>query len=672
MSQTRKDGFCGRIIHGGDYNPDQWIDTKEVWDEDMRLMDLARINSATVGIFAWSLLEPREGEFDFSWLDEVMDKLAAHGKKVILATPSGARPPWLAKKYPEVLRTEESGIRNEYGVRHNHCLTSPVYRQKTAGINRMLAGRYKDHPALFMWHVSNEYSGECHCELCNRAFRDWLRDEYHDDLDLLNHKWWNGFWSHRFTSWDEISSPKFRGENHVPALKLAWKRFVTHQHLTFFLNEAAPLRELTPDVPVTTNMMRLYRGMDYHRFAPHLDLISWDNYPDWTNGDNTAVAAETAFVHDHFRSMKDGQPFYMMESTPSVVNWKPVNRGLKSGIQELAAIQAVAHGSDSVQYFQWRKSRGGHEKFHGAVVDHSGSEDTRVFRDVARLGAVLEKLDLVAGERCECRAAVVYDRENSWATEFFCGYNNERRDYDTVCEDWYGALLKAGIAADVISAEQDFTKYGLVIAPFLYMLGDNVAERIGEYVRNGGVWIGTYLTGVVDRDDLCFTGGFPGGGLREVFGILAEETDSLGEGEANLVAFNGREYRAVYTCDVIRAEGAQVLAEFSEAPYYKGAPALTVNNYGKGRAYYAAFRPEKDFIYDFCGGVANELGIMSDASFPLPDGVFVRRRGGALFVMNFSGRERAVDLDREYTDVITGAKVSGSTVLGEYGYLVLV
>ena len=396
-----KDSYYEHVIHGGDYNPDQWIGTKEIWDEDMRLMDLAHVNSATVGIFAWSLLEPEEGKYNFGWLDEVMDKLAAHGKKAILATPSGARPPWLAEKYPEVLRVEETGLRNEYGVRHNHCLTSPVYREKVRGVNALLAQRYKNHPALFMWHISNEFSGECHCELCQKAFRDWLKQEYDNDIEKLNYKWWNGFWSHRFNSFDQISSPKFRGENHVPALKLAWRRFVTDQTISFYENEIAPLREITPGVPVTTNLMRLYNPIDYQKLAGHLDLVSWDNYPEWTAPDLLSTAANTAFVHDVFRSMKGGKPFYMMESTPSVINWRPVNKIPRPGIHELAAIQAVAHGADSVQYFQWRKSRGGHEKFHGAVVDHYGKEDTRVFKETAAVGAMLANLYAAVGGRTE-------------------------------------------------------------------------------------------------------------------------------------------------------------------------------------------------------------------------------------------------------------------------------
>ena len=664
-----KDKYCDHIIHGGDYNPDQWIDTKEIWDEDMRLMDLAHINSATVGIFSWSLTEPEEGVYDFSWLDEIMDKLASHGKKAILATPSGARPPWLAQKYPEVLRVEETGIRNEYGVRHNHCLTSPVYREKVHEINRRLAERYGKHPSLLMWHVSNEYSGECHCELCQKAFRAWLRERYHNNLNELNFKWWNGFWSHRFTNWDQISSPTFRGENHVPALKLAWRRFVTDQHISFFENEIAPLRELTPDIPVTTNLMRFYTGLDYQKLAEHLDIVSWDNYPDWAAPDTLATACETAFAHDAFRSMKHGKPFYMMESTPSVVNWRPVNGLPAPGLPELSAIQAVAHGADSVQYFQWRASRGGHEKFHGAVVDHYGKEDMRVFKETAAVGAMLEKLDAAVGGRTDAKAAVICDWENSWAVDFYCGYRRDGRDYFGACIKWYRALWERGIPTDVIPMDRDLSGFDLVIAPYLYMLKNGTEERLASYTENGGTLIATPLFGLVDEDDLCYLGGFPAGRLKEVFGLRREETDALPDGETVPVEFSKKTYAAAKLCDILIPSGAKTLGKF-RGKFYAESPAVTGNAYGRGTAYYVAFEPDADFIGDFLPSIISGLGLQSDVKATLPAGVIARKRGDLTYVMNFNNKNTQVFFYKTYTNEFTGKPVL-SALLPPYGYVVL-
>ena len=665
-----KKSIFDHIIHGGDYNPDQWIDTPEIWDEDMRLMNLAHVNSATVGIFAWGMLEPEEGVYNFGWMDKLLDMLHENGKNVILATPSGARPNWLAQKYPEVLRVEESGIRNEYGVRHNHCLTSPIYREKVRNINTLLAQRYKDHPAVKMWHISNEYCGECHCELCQEAFREWLKKEYHNSLDELNFKWWNGFWSHQVTDWSQINSPKFRGENHVSAMKLAWKRFVSESHISFFENEIAPLREITPDIPITTNFMKMYDGIDYQAFAKKLDLVSWDNYPAWDKGNNENEACDTAFVHDAFRTMGGGKPFFMMESTPSLVNWHDVNKLPKPNRQALSSIQAVAHGADSVQYFQWRKSRGGHEKFHGAVVDHCGHENTRVFKEVSNLGKNLEKLSSVVGEHCNSKVAIICDWENGWAVKSFCGYNNLQRDYYHECTKWYAPFWEKGISVDIIAMDDDYSKYDLVIAPFLYMLKEGTISRIESYVKNGGNFVATYLSGIVDKDDLCFLGGFPGNELKDVFGIWVEETDSLPEGMKNIVEYNGKEYDAINFCDILHSKGAEVLANY-KADFYADTPAVTKNTYGKGNAYYTAFANKGDFFEEFSNALISEHNIAPDTEIKAEEGISIRKRGNTIFVMNFADTEKQIVLDKEYKDVINGNTICGAVALKVCEYLVL-
>lgn len=666
-----KKAFFDHIVHGGDYNPEQWIRTPEVWDEDMRLMKLSHINSASVGIFSWAMLESEEGVYNFSWLDTILDKMHENGIDAVLATPSGARPHWMADKYPEVLQVREDGIRNEFGVRHNHCLTSPVYREKVRNMNRILAERYGRHPAVKMWHVSNEYGGECHCELCQKAFQEWLKVEYHNDLDELNRQWWNHFWSHTVTDWSQICSPKYRGEVCSSPLVLAWKRFVSDSHISFFENEIAPLRELTPDIPVTANFMRMFTGIDYQKMAKKLDLVSWDNYPAWDRGNNDYEALETAFVHDVFRSMKDGQPFFMMESTPSLVNWHPINKLPYPGRQELAAMQAIAHGSDSVQYFQWRKSRGSHEKFHGAVVDHCGHENTRVFREITNTGRAIEKLSAVVGAYSNSRVAVVYDWENRWATDAFCGFNNEHRNYLGECIRWYAPFRKRGISTDMIPMDADFGKYDLVIAPFLYMLKNGTKERIEQYVAKGGNFVATYLTGVVDKDDLCYLGGWPAEELKTVFGVWMEETDSLPENVKNRATFNGKEYEIHHVCDIIHADTAQVLGEYKD-DFYAGQPSVTVNAYKNGKAWYVAFRNDTELCDDVCADLIDELGIPTDApDVTAEDGLEVRKRGDLLFVLNFTDSDRTVTLGREYKNVMTDEALNGNVTVPPCGYLVL-
>lgn len=671
------------FLHGGDYNPDQWKDTPEIWDEDMQLMKLAHCNTMSIGIFAWSALEPEEGRFEFGWLDTIMDKLTANGAFAVLSTPTGARPAWMSQKYPEVLRVQPNRVKNLHGARHNHCYTSPVYREKASRINRKLAERYKDHPALLVWHISNEYGGECHCDLCQEAFRLWLKQKYNNDLDQLNRAWWNSFWSHTYSDWSQIESPAPQGETLVHALNLDWKRFVTHQTADFMKHEIQPLRELTPGIPVTTNFMGTYPGLNYWKFAGELDVISWDNYPTWHgNGKDHELAAVISFVHDINRSLKGGKPFMLMESTPSLTNWHQVNKLKRPGMHLLSSIQAVAHGSDTVQYFQWRKSRGSSEKFHGAVVDHCGHENTRVFREVAEVGHVLEKLDRVIGTTVRPDAAILYDWENRWAIEDAQALRKDKKDYQQVCESHYRAFWKRGVPVDVIDMDSDFSKYKLLVAPMLYMLRPGVAERIEKFVEAGGTFVTTYWSGLVDENDLCFLGGFPGP-LRKVTGIWSEEIDSLYDGDTNHIVVEGKnslglsgEYEARIYCDVIHAETAEVLATY-KSDFYAGMPALTVNRFGNGNTYYIAARTGDDFLFDFYGRLLEKSSIKRALDAELPEGVTAQVRSNGqnsfIFLMNFTQEEKCVPLDKnKYINVLSGQQAAEESIsLKPFGIQIL-
>ncbi len=672
------------FLHGGDYNPDQWPEA--IWSQDMRLMKLAHCNAMTVAIFAWARLEPAEGQFEWGWLDRVMDMIAENGGVAVLATPSGARPAWLSRQYPEVLRVRPDRGRNLFGGRHNHCLTSPIYRDKVETINSLLARRYADHPALAVWHLSNEYSGECHCDLCRAAFVAWLKNKY-GSLDALNQAWWTAFWSHTYTDWEQIEPPSPIGEQSVHGLTLDWKRFVTDQTVDFMRHEIVALRQWTPDIPVTTNMMGTFPGLNYWKLAPHLDVISWDSYPMWHKGDDVTLAADVAFVHDLNRSLKGGQPFMLMESVPSATNWVPSAKLKRPGMHALSSLQAVAHGSDTVQYFQWRKSRGSAEKFHGAVVDHVGHEHTRVFQDVADLGRKLDKLDAVIGTTVRPDVAIIYDWENAWALNDAQGPRRGDKGCLDDCKQHYRAFWRQGIPSDIIDMEQPLIdesgrlRYKLVIAPMLYMVRSGVAERIEAFVRAGGVFVATYWSGIVDENDLVFLGGWPGP-LRPVLGIWAEEIDALYEGDTNVVRpVAGNElglsgdYLVRDYCDLIHAETALVLATY-QADFYAGRPALTVNSFGQGQAYYIASRNDDRFLNDFYGALSSKLGLLHSLDVPLPAGVSAQMRSDGqrrfIFVMNFNAAPASINLgDTSFDDLLGGAPVSGPITLDGYGVMVL-
>ncbi|MCZ8521000.1 MULTISPECIES: beta-galactosidase [Paenibacillus] len=671
-----------KMLHGADYNPDQWQKYPEILKEDLRLMKLAKCNVMSVGIFAWASLEPEEGRFEWAWLDRLLDSFTENGIYAFLATPSGARPAWMSAKYPEVLRTGANRVRNLHGQRHNHCYTSPVYREKTGIMNRLLAERYSDHPAVIGWHISNEYGGECHCDYCQDAFRGWLQQRY-GSLEALNDAWWTSFWSHTYTDWSQVESPAPHGESFVHAMNIDWKRFVTDQTVDFMKHEIAPLKEVNPELPVTTNLMENYEGLNYWKFAESLDFVSWDAYPTWhDNEGDIDQAVRFAFFHDINRSLKGGQPFLLMESTPSLTNWQEVSKLKKPGMHLLSSLQAVAHGSDSVQYFQWRKSRGSSEKLHGAVVDHAGHEHTRVFRDVTEVGEALEKLAEVVGTSVEPEVAIIYDWENRWAVKDSQGPRNVGIHHEETVLEHYKPFWSRGIPVDILSMDCDFSKYKVVVAPMLYMVRQGVGERLEKFVENGGTLVTTYWSGIVNESDLCFLGGFPGP-LRRTLGIWSEEIDGLHDGQTNtvLAGQNGplalqASYEAYELCDLVHLEGAEALASYG-SDFYAGRPALTVNRLGKGKAYYIASRNKAPFHDHFYESILSETGVKPVLTGTLPEGVTAQMRTDGehdfVFLLNFGASETVVDLgDMEaYTELLTGEPASSIVRLDGFECLVL-
>ena len=656
------------FLHGGDYNPEQWTKWKDtIWKEDMRLAKLAGINAMSVGIFSWAALEPAEGVYTFGWMDEVMDMLADNDIYAVLATPSGARPAWMSQKYPEVLRVAEDRHRNLHGRRHNHCLTSPVYRKKVTEMNTRLAERYKNHPALLVWHISNEYGGECHCELCQERFREWLQKRY-GTLDALNQAWWTSFWSHSYSEWSQVESPSSRGETSVHCQILDWKRFTTAQFVDFYLHETEPIKRITPDVSITTNLMGTYSGMNYFELGKHLDVVSWDSYPQWTNSDKDIhIACETAFKHDLMRGTGNQKPFILMESAPSATNWRPVAKLHRPGMHFLQSIQAIAHGSDTVQYFQFRKSRGSSEKFHGAVIDHEGSENTRVFKEAAKVGETLKKMDDILGCYIDSKVAIVFDWENRWAIDESKGMQQDKNKYvETIIEHYKTFWLK-GIPIDVIDQTKDLSGYSMVIAPMSYMIRVEFADKIENFVASGGTFVTTYMSGYVNESDLCFLGGFPGP-LREVLGIWCEEIDALYPEDRNSISFDNRKYDVYDLCELIHAEGNSKTLGVYEEDFYANQSAVTMNEYEKGKAYFIAARTSQKFLTDFYIKIVNESSdIKSCTSYELPKGVSAMCRTDGenkyIFLMNFLNVATNIDIGDGGISMLHGKEVSGNIEL---------
>lgn len=659
-----------RFLHGGDYNPDQWLNCPEILERDVQLMQQAHVNCVSVGIFSWALLEPEEGRYDFVWLDQVIDRLWKGGIHVILATPSGARPAWMAQKYPEVLRVNKQLERNHFGGRHNHCMTSPVYREKVRAINHALAERYSKHPAVILWHLSNEYSGDCYCPLCQEKFRAWLREKY-GTLDNLNEKWWTGFWSMRYTDWSQIEPPSPRGQMSNPAMLVDWRRFSTQQCKDFMTMERDTVKAVNPELLCTANLMERFWDYDYFSLGEAMDVISWDAYPAWGGTDDVATAAEFACNHDLMRSFKH-QPFLLMESTPSLVNWHPHNRTKRPGMHELGSMQAVAHGSQSVLYFQWRQGRGGAEMFHGAVVDHYGEPDTRTFRDVTKVGEDLEKLQPIYDTERTAKACILYDTENRWAIDFAqAGNNGAMKYFDTVVMH-YRALWEQGYAVDFCDMREctDLSGYDLVSAPMLFMTRNGIEKKLRAFVERGGVLLTTYWSGVVDAYDLAYLGAAPHD-LTDVLGLRATELDALYPEQSNgLRTKDGAAYKITELCGLVELRGAEVEGAYT-SDWYAGQPCLTRHTYGKGEAWYLAAKADQNALNALYRRLAERAGLPRAMDTELPYGVVTVERGGVIFLQNYSGEERTVALDKAYHELLTDRDVSGEVTLPVCGVMVL-
>ena len=663
-----------QFLHGGDYNPDQWLKYPEILEQDVALMQKAHVNCVSVGIFAWAALEPEEGHYDFAWLDQVIDRLWKGGIHVDLATPSGARPAWMAQKYPEVLRVDNQLRRQHFGGRHNHCPSSPVYRKKVQAIDRALAERYANHPAVVLWHLSNEYSGECYCPLCQQRFRAWLKDRY-GSLENLNDSWWTSFWSMRYTDWSQVEAPSPIGQMASPAQRVDWRRFATFMCKEFITMERDTVKAVNPGLCCTANLMERFWDYDYFDLAEAIDVVSWDSYPAWHTGDDVALAAEFAMNHDLMRSFKD-QPFLLMESTPSLVNWKPVNKVKKPGVHLLSSMQALAHGSQSVMYFQWRKGRGGIEMFHGAVVDHDGRDDTRVFKEVTQVGEALEKLaPLYEKPKAPAEVCILYDTQNRWALDFAQAAQRENMKYFDTVAMHYRSLWQLGCNVDFRDMRPctDLSRYRLVIAPMLFMFREDMGRRLREYVRQGGTLLVTYFSGVVDAAGLAFLKGAPHD-LTDVLGVQAEELDCLTEQQRNQMVYpDGGSDELTEMCELVMLtdeEQVEVLARYG-SDFYAGRPCLTRHRFGEGTALYLAAKPAQAGLDRIYGNLCSRLGLKQALPGTLPEGVVATERGGAVFLQNYTDQPASVPLDGAYTDMLSGNVCRGTAELAPYGIQVL-
>jgi beta-galactosidase len=648
------------VIYGGDYNPEQW--PEEVWQEDVRLMREAGVNLVSLGIFSWAKCEPRPGAYDFAWLDRIISLLHEGGVMVNLATATASPPPWLAVLHPESLPVTQNGVVLHPGARQHYCPSSAAYKERASELVRRIADRYKDHPALGMWHVNNEYGchvAECYCDASAVHFREWLRARY-GDLDTLNEAWGTAFWSQRYGEWAEILPPRSAPTFANPTQQLDFRRFSSDALLELYEMEKEILREATPDIPITTNFMGFFKPVDYWKWAPREDLVSDDSYPDPSDPEAHIGAAMS---RDLMRSLGGGAPWVLMEQTTVRVNWRKRNVPKRPNEMRLWSYGAVARGAEGIMFFQWRQSKAGAEKYHSAMVPHVPTENSRSWREVSRLGAELGRLDELLGARGEAETAILLDWESWWALELDSKPSTAVRMLDGVYA-FYKPLYEANVPVDFAHPGSDLSSYRLIIAPNLYLVTDDSVENIRRYVSDGGTLLMSFFSGIVDGRDHIRLDGYPAP-FMELLGLRIEDFVPMAAKERNrLQTHNGGSYACDLWTDLIHLEGAESLASYTE-DFYAGTPAVTRNVFGQGVAYYLGTRPEERYTKSLLQRVYEEAGVRPTAN--VPSGVdAVRRRtedASFLFLLNHNQKVEEIRLPNPGRDLLTAKEHDSKLIL---------
>lgn len=666
------------FLFGGDWNPEQW--PEDTWEHDLDMLEDAHINEVTINVFSWALLQPAEDRYDFSMLDKIVALLVKHDFNIVMATGTAALPGWMVRLHPETIRTEQNGTRHVFGGRHNFCPTSPYFRKASRALAAHVAERYAGTSGLVAWHVCNEYGGGgglCYCDHCAEAFRTWLKNKY-GTVEALNKAWCANFWSHTIYDWGDVVPPVSYGDGIsdakcvVSGLQMDYRRFQSQAQLACYTNERDAIRAYDAATPITTNLMGTFKDLDYFEWAKEMDVVSWDNYP----GMDTPPSF-TAMCHDLMRGIGGNKPFMLMEQTPNQQNWFPFCKVKRSGEVRKLSWQAVSHGADTVQFFQMKQSIGGCERFHGAVIAHDGTEQSRVFKETAALGGELDRIGKrIMGSEIRAKVAIMFDWQSYWSLEGCVGpiagfsYPNEVHRF-------YRAFWRRNVPVDIIESTTPLDKlkqYDLVVAPALITVLPGVAETLESYVSEGGSFITGYMAGIHDEHDLVVPGGYPGK-LRDLMGVWVEEIDALAPDETIEVHGDAVDAKGEIVASIIHREGARRLAAYGGGEFYAGHSALTVNTYGKGKAYFVGTPLDETGMSAFMAPIIKELGLKP---LDTPEDVSLSVRYGDdgvryAFLINNSESDKRLCLDELNggVELLTGHVVDGPVELKPYGVNVI-
>ena len=678
------------MYFGVDYYPEQWVfpfggtaeNPEAQWERDAELMASAGFNIVRIGEFSWGLCETADGQFDFGWLQRVMDVLGKHKIQVILGTPTAAPPAWLTQAHPEILPVDETGRVKHGGTRRAVCLNSDVYWNYSKRLVEKMARALGDHPQLVAWQIDNSLGGH----FTESAFNDDTRRDWHlwleakyETIERLNELMGLRHWGQIVSAWNQVPMPMAAPTVHNPALVLNWNRFCSDTIVQFVKMQADILREITPERPVTTNLRALRHRFDHFDLAAELDFVAIEN-----TASIKAKPAEIACEIDMLRSLKktnvrtpDGDSgFWVMEQKAGNVSWQDVNSLVRPGVLRMFAYQLISRGANAILFFRWRQPRVGTEIFHGAVLPHNLAGSRRVFDEIAHLGEELKVLaPALKDTKVSADVCILFSHDSEWVlaqpnqpTKLF----NLREHIQLI----YNSLHDRNVLVDFARPNEDLAKYKIVFAPSLHLLSDGEADRLKLYVQNGGTLISTFNTGLVNENNIAPDNGYPHD-LTDLFGLEVQEFDMLPPGEDNHLTFKGafqtsHMHPARVWCDLIEPKGCQILATFGK-DFYAGKPAITMNTFGLGKAIYIGTQSHQHFYHDLVAWLRQMSGLHPLLKVPENIEVSMREKEGSrvYFLLNHQASPVRIQFYKPMHDFLTGQNIVGNYDLPPHGVLVI-
>ena len=663
----------GKMYIGVDYYPEHW--PRERWETDLKLMKEAGFNVVRLAEFAWVLMEPSEGKFEFDWLDDFLVLADKYSFKVILGTPTAVMPAWVARKYPETLATMENGQKIVWGARKNNCFSSGAYRLLSERITRAMAEHFANTPNVIGWQTDNEFAGPvCHCDICLGNFQDWLREK-HGTLEKLNEAWGTHFWGHKVQTWGEIQIPDCTGEGSWnptgnPGACYDWRQFNSWLNVRFQHEQVKIIREICPDNHfITHNLMSFHPEISYYDLAKDLDFVSWDNYPVWNK---PTISYGAAMAADLMRGIKE-KNFWIMEQTAGPCGWGNFFRNPRPGEIRKISYQQLAHGADAQIWFRWRTCTAGREQYWHGLLGHDG-KPLRRYKEAAQVTLEYRSFEkYLVGTTVKSDVAIVYDYHSIWSLWGQAGFEgNNVRD---AISRYYNAFFRAGINVDIVNINTDFSKYKLVLTPDLIVLPDKLAGKLNDYVKNGGVFLADCRTGVKDEHNLVHKRTLPGL-LSPMLGIEIQEYGAITpDFDYELISdqlFNDK-FTATKYIDWIIPKGAEKIAGYNQW-HLENYAAVTRHEFGKGTGWYVGTIAKEELFYDkLIEKLLKDANIEKFIEIPAGVEASIRQGNGnkLLFLINHTEELKSVIIPKGKSDLLNGGKTDDSIELGIYGVAVI-